>query len=164
MSRGPSATRPFIVESEADRDFFIRFGHVNPRHVITANSRRARKYFTRLHAEAALAVPVQTGHPSLLPSAERDATIARQKFFAEDDVTSELPRPAPQRVEPAHREFFSIGELAERWRCSRGTVYNRLRKAGLKVMDWADRGKKGKKAIRAADVYQIENQHMKRLV
>lgn len=71
--------------------------------------------------------------------------------------------PARQRPEPVHREFYSIPELAERWRCSRGTVYNRLRKAGVKVMDWADRGKKSKKAVRASDIYQIETQQMKRL-
>jgi hypothetical protein len=76
-----------------------------------------------------------------------------------------LPKPVRKQNpgEPTHREFFSIGELAERWRCSRGTVYNRLRTAGVKLLDWADRGKKGKKVIRAADVYQIENSRMKRL-
>lgn len=70
---------------------------------------------------------------------------------------------AKKQTEPENRQFFSIPELAERWRCSRGTVYNRLRKAGTKVMDWSGSGEKGKKAVRASDVYEIENRRMKRL-
>jgi predicted DNA-binding protein YlxM (UPF0122 family) len=67
------------------------------------------------------------------------------------------------RSMPVHQDFFSIDELAERWRCSRGTVYNRLRAAGAKVLDFAAQGKKGKKAVPTAVVIQIENQRMKRL-
>lgn len=43
------------------------------------------------------------------------------------------------------QEYFSISELAERWRCSRGTVYNRLRATRAEVLDFASRGKKGEK-------------------
>jgi biotin operon repressor len=48
----------------------------------------------------------------------------------------------------AQQEYFSIAELAQRWRCSRGTVYNRLRALGAEVLDFASRGKKGKKVVR----------------
>lgn len=59
--------------------------------------------------------------------------------------------------------FYSIAELAGRWRCSRGTVYNRLRFAGAKVLDFAASGKKGKKLIPALTVLQIESKHLKAL-
>lgn len=61
------------------------------------------------------------------------------------------------------QEYFSFAELAERWRCSRGTVYNRLRKLGAEILDFAPRGKKGKKVVRAATVFRIEAKHMRRL-
>lgn len=60
-------------------------------------------------------------------------------------------------------EYYSIGELAERWRVSRGTVYNRLRSAGARVLDFAPPGRRGKKAVRASVVLQIEAQRTKRL-
>jgi len=63
----------------------------------------------------------------------------------------------------ARQEYFSIGELATRWRCSRGTVYNRLRCSAAKVLDFASPGKKGKKAVPAAIVYQIESRLLRRL-
>lgn len=44
-------------------------------------------------------------------------------------------------------QYLSIGELAARWRCSRGTVYNRLRAVGAKVLDFAPCNKKGKKVV-----------------
>ena len=52
--------------------------------------------------------------------------------------------------------YFSIPELAIRWRCSRGTVYNRLRSVGAKVLDFAANGKKCKKVVPAAVVAEIE--------
>lgn len=65
-------------------------------------------------------------------------------------------------TEPS-QNFFSIAELAFRWRCSRGTVYNRLRSAGTKVLDFAPLGKKGKKVVHANVVLQIEAKKTKRL-
>jgi len=60
--------------------------------------------------------------------------------------------------------FFSIQELAERWRCSRGTVRNRLRSSGAKVLDFAPSpGQRSKKAVPAGVVYQIENRKTKLL-
>jgi len=59
--------------------------------------------------------------------------------------------------------FYSIPELAVRWRCSRGTVYNRLRFAGAKVLDFATGGRKGKKLVPALTVFQIESKYLKTL-
>jgi biotin operon repressor len=60
-------------------------------------------------------------------------------------------------------EYFSIAELAERWRCSRGTVYNRLRRVRADILDFAPRGKKGKKLVHATTVFGIEGKHTRRL-
>jgi hypothetical protein len=64
----------------------------------------------------------------------------------------------------APQEFFSMQELAERWRCSRGTVRNRLRASGARVLDFASPGKRGKKAVPAAVVLQIESRKTKQLL
>lgn len=64
---------------------------------------------------------------------------------------------------PRRQEFFSIKELANRWRCSRGTVYNRLRRTGAQVLDFATCGKRGRKCVAVDVVFQIEKRHMKRL-
>jgi hypothetical protein len=63
-------------------------------------------------------------------------------------------KPTPNRL-----EYFSFAELAERWRCSRGTVYNRLRRVRADVLDFAPRGKRGKKLVPAATVFSIEAKH-----
>jgi predicted DNA-binding protein YlxM (UPF0122 family) len=65
--------------------------------------------------------------------------------------------------QPINQSFYSIGELAKRWRCSRGTVYNRLRAVGAKVLSFSPSGKKGKKAVSAMVVTEIEAQNTKRL-
>lgn len=59
--------------------------------------------------------------------------------------------------------FYSIPDLAKRWRCSRATVYNRLRAEGARVLDFAPPSKKGKKVVSAIIVYQIEHRRTKRL-
>jgi hypothetical protein len=61
------------------------------------------------------------------------------------------------------QRYFSFAELAERWRCSRATVYNRLRGVGAQVLDFAAPGKKGKKVIPVRAVLQIEEKRMRRL-
>jgi hypothetical protein len=61
------------------------------------------------------------------------------------------------------QEYFSISDLAKRWRCSRGTVYNRLRAHGAKVLDFARDGKRGKKVVAASTVVQLEAHQTKRL-
>jgi|HubBroStandDraft_5_1064220.scaffolds.fasta_scaffold613007_1 hypothetical protein len=62
------------------------------------------------------------------------------------------------RAEPA---LFSIPELAERWRCSRATVYNLLR--GEEVIDFAPApGRKGHKLVTAETVRRIEERRIRR--
>lgn len=70
-----------------------------------------------------------------------------------------------ERIErgPNQREYYSIGELADRWRVSRGTVYNRLRSAGAKVLDFAAPGKKSRKVVSVSVVLQIEARKTKKL-
>ena len=57
------------------------------------------------------------------------------------------------------RPFFSIRDLAERWRCSRGSVYNQIR--GEKVLDFATNGRKGHKLVPFDVVLKIERSHMR---
>ncbi len=75
---------------------------------------------------------------------------------------SRIPTPVQRDAGP--QAFFSVPELAQRWRCSRGTVYNRLRRARVKVLDFALRGKKGKKVVAVKTVLQVEERWTKRLV
>ena len=81
-------------------------------------------------------------------------------FGLSEDAVLEL---VSRRRAPLRQDFFSFGELAERWRCSCGTVYNRLRAAGAKVLDFAPPGKRGKKAVPASIVLQMEARYMRRL-
>jgi hypothetical protein len=62
-------------------------------------------------------------------------------------------------VEVRPPEYFSIGDLAVRWRCSRGTVYNMIR--GERVLDFAAPGRRGKKLVPATVVVRIEERRMK---
>jgi hypothetical protein len=55
--------------------------------------------------------------------------------------------------------YFSIDDLAERWRCSRGSVYNWIR--GETVVDFARPGHKGKKLVPRIVVQRIEQKHAK---
>jgi hypothetical protein len=55
--------------------------------------------------------------------------------------------------------FFSIPELAVRWRCSRGNVYNVLR--GEKMLDFAAPGRRGKKLVSSSVVLRIEETKMR---
>jgi hypothetical protein len=61
------------------------------------------------------------------------------------------------------QEYYSIRDLAIRWRVSRGTVYNRLRSAGAKVLDFSAPGKRSKKAVHVSVILQIEAQKTRRL-
>jgi hypothetical protein len=80
--------------------------------------------------------------------------------YSEDVVLKMLDR----HGEPLRQEFFSIGELARRWRCSRGTVYNRLRLADVKVLDFAVAGRKSKKLVAATVVLHLEAKYTKALL
>jgi hypothetical protein len=68
----------------------------------------------------------------------------------------------PSTGEPAPMQaFFSMADLATRWRCSRGTVYNRLRLGGVKVLDFAVVGRKSKKLVATAVVLRLEAKYTK---
>ena len=71
--------------------------------------------------------------PSPSPAAPR-FTISEFAVVFGFDETAIRERFARRSGE---QEYYSIRELAERWRVSRGTVYNRLRSAGAKVLDFA---------------------------
>lgn len=55
--------------------------------------------------------------------------------------------------------FFNLTDLARRWRCSRASVYNRLR--GERVLDFATPGHRGQKLVPAEVVRQVEAKHMR---
>jgi hypothetical protein len=63
-------------------------------------------------------------------------------------------------VQHEARPFYSITELAERWRCSRGLVYNVIR--GERLLDLAANGRKKKshKLIPFDVVLRIEREKM----
>lgn len=62
-------------------------------------------------------------------------------------------------VEPP---FYSIADLAVRWRVSRAAVYVYLR--GYDVLDFAQTpGRKGHKVVSAEVVCQIERERMRRM-
>ena len=71
-----------------------------------------------------------------------------------DDVASSLD--SPPAKDP---KYFSIADLAGRWRCSRGTVYNVIR--GERVLDFAVSGRRGKKLVPADVVSKIEQRRMR---
>ena len=61
------------------------------------------------------------------------------------------------------QKYLSISQIASRWRCSRGTVYNRLRAAHADVLDFASRGKRSRKVVSLGVVLAIEARYTKRL-
>ena len=62
------------------------------------------------------------------------------------------------------RPFYSIRDLAARWRCSRGAVYNVLRESEFKLLDLCQDGKKkGKRLVPSAAVERIEQSRMRSL-
>ncbi len=67
-----------------------------------------------------------------------------------------IPHPAP-----AHRDFLTIPEIAERWRIARPTVYNRLRSARVKVLDFASHTGRGRKLVPLGEILKIEGQRLK---
>ena len=78
------------------------------------------------------------------------------------------------------RPFYSIQDLAARWRCSRATVYNVLREAEFKLLDLSllkregkedtatesprEQADKGKRLVPWSVVEQIEKKRMRSLV
>jgi hypothetical protein len=80
-----------------------------------------------------------------------------QKLQQKPKASASLSRETRTKPEA----FFSFQDLADRWRCSRGTVRNRLRAAGATVLDFG--GGRSKKTVAASVVYQIERKRTKRL-
>jgi hypothetical protein len=80
-----------------------------------------------------------------------------------DPLGARMLRVAKHKDECDSTKYYSISELAQRWQCSRGTVYNRLRSVGAEVLDFASRGKKGRKVVSADGVLKIESRNTKRL-
>ena len=64
---------------------------------------------------------------------------------------------------PVGPDFYTIQQLAERWSCSRGTVYKVLRLTGTKVVDFAAKGRKGHKLVPVVAVKEIERRKLRRL-
>jgi hypothetical protein len=62
-----------------------------------------------------------------------------------------------------NKNFFTIADLAQRWSCSRGSVYNYLRDAAASIVDFAPKGKKGKKLVPLEVVERIERQRTKKI-
>src|SRR5712692_6399952 len=84
--------------------------------------------------------------------------------FSLDDLLNHPERvESSSTVQPDRPEYLSIADLARRWRCSRGTVYNRLRAAGAKVLTFAPCGKRSKKGVSIDVVQQIETRNTRRL-
>ena len=63
----------------------------------------------------------------------------------------------------SRKEFLTIPELAERWRIARPTVYDRLRRLSVKVLDFSSDGGRGRKLIPLGAIIEIENRNLKRL-
>ncbi len=95
-------------------------------------------------------------------------------FLAREDVRRLLaiaapidesePSPAEKpKASPVRKDFLTIPEIAERWRIARPTVYNRLRSAGLRVLDFAPKGGRGRKVVPLGAVLEIERKQLKRV-
>jgi hypothetical protein len=70
--------------------------------------------------------------------------------------------PMPAQAQSTPTEFFSVYDIATRWRCSRGTVYNRLRSAGAIALDFTSKKQsRSKRSIPRSVVMQIEAKHTK---
>jgi len=100
--------------------------------------------------------------------------VSSHNFSSHDKLTvaefASLFRLDPQTIEAAiekqrmgtPKTFFTIPELAKRWGCSRGSVYNYLRDAAASIIDFASKGKKGKKLVPLEVVERIERQRTKK--
>jgi hypothetical protein len=88
----------------------------------------------------------------------RQHMISELRRSAEMASAVQIENARPQ-TNAAPQAFFSIPELAERWRCSRASVYNRIR--GEKVVDFAAIGRKGHKLIPPEVVLKIERTHLR---
>jgi hypothetical protein len=99
-------------------------------------------------------------------------TVDYQKLFDNFLVyLAELPARAaqihtgPVKTEDlaGRKDFLTIPEIAARWRIARPTVYNRLKDAGVRVLDFAPKGGRGRKIVPLGAILEIERQQLKRL-
>jgi hypothetical protein len=67
------------------------------------------------------------------------------------------------KIATTPKNFLTISELADRWRIARPTVYDRLRDAGAKVLDFAPKNGRGRKVVAMGEVLRVENQRLRRL-
>jgi hypothetical protein len=88
--------------------------------------------------------------PSLAWS--RDSRLLNLKVASQTQLAS-------QPATPEARPFYSIADLADRWRCSRASVYNRIR--GERVVDFAASGRKGHKLVPLEIILKIERTHLR---
>ncbi len=95
---------------------------------------------------------------SRLLSTKRPGPLWRSFQARTRAVCEANPRPQTPPV-PGTKAYFSIPQLAERWCCSRASVYNMLR--GEKLFDFAANGHRSHKIVPAAVVSRIEESHMR---
>jgi len=93
-----------------------------------------------------------------------------QEFFTIKEIASSfglsedaVRHVMTSRFSPVRPDFYTIPQLADRWSCSRGSVYNVLRSTGVKVVDFAAKGRKGHKLVPVAAVEDIERRKLTRL-
>src|ERR1700733_9855539 len=60
-----------------------------------------------------------------------------------------------------NKPFYTFQDLALRWQCSRGSIYNIVRKYDVKTMNLSRGKKRGKQLVPAATVERIERQSTK---
>jgi hypothetical protein len=70
---------------------------------------------------------------------------------------------AKTETPPVRKEFLTIPEIADRWRIARPTVYDRLKNAGVRVLDFAEKGGRGRKIVPLGAILEIERQQLRRL-
>jgi hypothetical protein len=77
--------------------------------------------------------------------------------------SSDFGQPQQAHSRSNDQKYLSMSQLADRWQCSRGTVYNRLRAEGASVLNFAPRGKRGRKVVSLEVVLHIEAKNTKRI-
>jgi hypothetical protein len=83
----------------------------------------------------------------------------RKTGVSEGSKPSQHVEGRPEAQTNSEPIFFSISDLAKRWRCSRASVYNRLR--GEVVLDFARPGRRGHKIIPRETVIVIEQRRLR---
>lgn len=69
----------------------------------------------------------------------------------------------PQEAQAVPPQFLTIPELAQRWRIARPTVYARLQKLGIKVIDLSPGSARGRKVVPRSAILEVERRQLKRI-